>query len=63
MGGASVARQSLAAGLVDEVRLHVAPVLLGRGVRLIDDLGEIGLEQTRVIEAPGVTHLRYRVRK
>ena len=63
VGGATVARQCLVAGLLDEMQIHLTPVLLGRGVRLIDDLGghEISLVQTRVLEAPGVTHLRYRV--
>jgi dihydrofolate reductase len=64
-GGASVAQQYLKAGLLDELQLHVVPLLLGDGVRLFenhggDELGE--LECTRVIESPtGVTHLRYRV--
>ena len=62
-GGASVAQQYLKAGLLDEIRLHVVPVLLGDGARLFDNLGgaEIELENTRVVEAPGVTHLTYRV--
>jgi dihydrofolate reductase len=65
MGGASVARQCLMAGLLDEMQIHLAPTLLGHGVRLLDDLGkhDVRLEQTRVLEAPGVTHLRYRVLK
>ena len=63
-GGASIAQQCLRAGLLDELQIHVAPLLLGGGVRLFDDLGEgIELEVTRVIESPGVTHLRYRVVK
>ena len=60
-GGASVLRQYLAAGLVDEFELHVAPVLLGAGERPLDDIGDIKLEQVRVLEAPGVAHLKYRV--
>lgn len=62
-GGASVAQQCLRAGLLDELQIHVAPLLLGGGVRLFDDPGaeQIELEPTRVIESPGVTHLRYRV--
>jgi dihydrofolate reductase len=61
-GGASVARQYLAAGLVDEMELSVVPVLLGGGERLLDGLGpEPELEQLRAIEAPGVAHLKYRV--
>jgi len=62
-GGASVVQQVLKAGLLDELQIHVVPVLLGGGVRLFDDLGTEGikLESTRVIESPTVTHLRYRV--
>lgn len=60
-GGADVARQYLAAGLVDELELHVVPVLLGSGERLLDDVGDLRLEQIRAVEAPGVTHLKYRV--
>jgi dihydrofolate reductase len=62
-GGADVAQQYLRAGMIDELQLHIVPVLLGGGTRLFDDLGgaEIQLEQTRVVEAPGVTHIAYRV--
>ncbi len=62
-GGASVIRQYLAAGLVDEVGLSLVPVILGAGERPLDGLAGAGLrlEQVRAIEAPGVTHLRYRV--
>jgi dihydrofolate reductase len=61
-GGGSVGGQYLAAGLVDELELSVAPILLKDGERLFDDLGdrEIELEQVEAIEAPGVVHLRYR---
>jgi dihydrofolate reductase len=64
-GGASVIQQYLAARLVDELRLHLAPVLLGAGKRLFDHLGDqlIELEQTRVIESPYATHLFYAVRR
>ena len=62
-GGASVINQYLAAGLVDELELHIVPLVLGGGARLFDGLGaELRLEQVRAIEAPGVTHLKYRVR-
>jgi dihydrofolate reductase len=63
-GGASVAQQYLAAGSLDELQIHVAPVLLGGGVRLFDRLGieATELEVTRVIASPSVTHLRYRPR-
>jgi dihydrofolate reductase len=61
-GGVATIRQYLAAGLVDELDLHIVPVLLGGGARLFDGLGpELRLEQVRAIEAPGVTHLKYRV--
>jgi dihydrofolate reductase len=62
-GGASIAQQYLKAGLIDEIQLHVVPVLLGDGARLFDNLGgaEVRLESTRAVEAPGVTHLSYRV--
>jgi dihydrofolate reductase len=62
-GGAQVIQQYLAAGLLDELELHIAPVLLGDGARLFDNLGgaEIELEQLRAVEAPGVTHVKYRV--
>ncbi|HXS33495.1 MAG TPA: dihydrofolate reductase family protein [Solirubrobacterales bacterium] len=62
-GGADVAQQYLAAGLIDELDLNVVPVLLGDGTRLFDNLAgaDLNLEQVRVIEAPGVTHIKYRV--
>lgn len=62
-GGADVAQQYLAAGLIDELLLNVVPVLLGEGTRLFGNLAgaEIGLEQVKVVEAPGVTHLKYRL--
>ena len=62
-GGGSVIQQALAAGLVDELQLHIVPVLLGGGVRLFADDGpQLELERTRVLDSPrGVAHLRYRV--
>ncbi len=62
-GGAEVAQQYLAAGLIDELWLNVVPVLLGGGTRLFDNLSVsgLGLEQVQAIEAPGVAHLKYRV--
>jgi dihydrofolate reductase len=64
-GGADVIQQYLAAGLVDELRLHVAPVLLGAGKRLFDHLGNqtIELERTRVVESAYATHLFFTVRR
>jgi dihydrofolate reductase len=62
--GADVINQYLAAGLVDELELHVVPLLLGGGARLFAGIGpELKLELIRTIEAPGVTHLKYRVLK
>jgi dihydrofolate reductase len=61
-GGAYVAQQALAAGLVNEFTLSVVPVLLGSGTRLLENLGaDLKLAQADVVQAPGVTHLRYRV--
>jgi dihydrofolate reductase len=62
---ASILQQCLKAGLMDEIHIDVAPVLLGSGVRLFDHLGiePIELESIRAIEAPGVTHLGFRVVK
>jgi dihydrofolate reductase len=60
-GGANVVQQYLAAGLVDEFELHVVPILLGDGERLLENVGKLRLEQMRAIEAPGVTHIKYRV--
>jgi dihydrofolate reductase len=65
-GGANVAQQYLKAGLLDELQLHVVPVLMGDGVRLFENhLGDaqVELECTQVVESPAVTHLRYRVGK
>jgi dihydrofolate reductase len=62
-GGASLAQQYLAAGLLDELQIHVVPLFLGDGVRLFDQIDPaVDLELTRVIESPTVTHLRYRVK-
>ncbi len=62
-GGAGVAQQYLSAGLLDELQIHVAPVLLGDGVRLFDRLGDPPprLELRRVVDSPSATHLQYRV--
>jgi dihydrofolate reductase len=63
-GGASVAQQYLKAGLLDELQIHVAPVLMGDGVRLFEnhlERDQVELECTMVLESPAATHLRYRV--
>src|SRR6266567_1369155 len=62
MGGASVIQQALKAGLVDSLHLHVAPVVLGAGTRLFDNLTDpIELERTEVLESQFATHLRFRI--
>jgi dihydrofolate reductase len=63
-GSANVIQQYLNAGLVDEFELGVVPVLLGDGERLFDGIDpDLKVELTRVVDAPGVTHLKYRVAK
>ncbi len=64
-GGASIAQQYIEAGLIDEIQIHLVPVLLGDGIRLFEhlDTEHIELERTRVIESPFATHLRFRVVK
>ena len=60
-GGALVAQQYLAAGLLDEVVVAIVPILLSGGARLFDNLGDAApkLEQVEAVAAPGVTHIRY----
>jgi dihydrofolate reductase len=63
-GGADIINQYLAAGLVDELEVHVSQLVLGGGERLFDGVGpDLKLEQLRAVEAPGVAHLKYRVVK
>jgi dihydrofolate reductase len=61
--GAGTAQRALAAGVLDELEIHLVPVLLGQGRRLFDNLApeHIELERTRILEGDGVTHLHYRV--
>lgn len=63
--GATIVQQCLRAGLLDELTMNLVPVVLGRGVRLLDGLepGSVELEIARVVDAPGITHLTYRVVK
>jgi dihydrofolate reductase len=63
MHGATTAQQALAAGLVDEVQVHLIPIMLGAGVRMWDDIGgkPIEFERTAVVATPQATHLRYRI--
>ena len=65
-GGGELLRQVLTAGLLDQLELHIAPVLLGDGQRLFDGLGlgaddGVELVPVRIVESPGVTHIRYTV--
>lgn len=60
-GGAETARQYLSAGLIGELRLHIAPLVLGSGERLLDGVGSLKLEPTEVSGTRLVTHVRYRV--
>jgi dihydrofolate reductase len=60
-GGASTVRQAFAAGVIDELMLDVAPVLLGAGERLFDGVQDPGLQPVKVIHSPRATHIRYRV--
>jgi dihydrofolate reductase len=62
--GARTAQLALAAGVLDELHLHLVPVLLGQGEPLFADMppDHIELELLRAVDGPGVTHLRYRVR-
>ena len=63
--GAVTAQLALAAGLLDELELHLIPVLLGQGRRLFDNLGpeHTELECTRILAGEGVTHMHYRVKR
>jgi len=60
-GGASTVRQYLAAGLLDELYLHIVPVILGAGERLLEDVGDPVFELVEAIAGPAVTHVKYRV--
>jgi dihydrofolate reductase len=64
-GGANTIQQYLKAGILDEIQIHLVPILLGDGIRLFEHLGTGApeLQSTRVVESPGVTHLRFRVVK
>jgi dihydrofolate reductase len=62
-GGASLIDQYLAAGLVDEIDISIAPVIMAGGERLFEELqrGALKLTQIRAIDAPGVTHIKYQI--
>ena len=65
LGGANAAQQYLKAGLLDEIHLHIVPVLLGEGIQLFENIGtkRVELEKISVIDDPGVAHFRFRVVK
>jgi dihydrofolate reductase len=60
-GGAHTVQQYLRAGLLDELYLHIVPVLLGSGERLLEDVGDPALTPVKVVASPAVTHVKYRV--
>jgi dihydrofolate reductase len=60
-GGARAVQQYLAAGLLDELYLHIVPIVLGSGERLLENVGHPTLEPVNVIASPAVTHVKYRV--
>jgi dihydrofolate reductase len=64
-GGAGTVQQSIKSGLLDELEIHLAPLLFGEGIRLFDQMGPepIELENIRAVTSPRVTHLRFRVVK
>ena len=64
-GGADVAQQYLRAGLIDEMEIHVVPVLLGSGARLFDNMDgrQTAYECVRVVSAPSVSHYKYRLKR
>ncbi|MGI8877908.1 MAG: dihydrofolate reductase family protein, partial [Candidatus Limnocylindria bacterium] len=64
-GGANIMREYLRAGLLDEMQIHLIPVLLGNGIRLFEDLDSEGIElrRTSSIETPSATHFRFEVVK
>ena len=63
MGGANIGQQYIAAGLIDEIQIHLVPVLFGSGTRMFEHLGSehINLETAEVIETAAATHLRFRI--
>jgi dihydrofolate reductase len=65
MGGAYTAQQFLQEGMVDELHIHIAPVLLARGTRLFEHIGSksVNLKKIKTIDTPGAVHIRYQVIK
>ena len=63
MGGANLGRQYLRAGLVDEVQIHLVPVVLGGGTPMFDDVGRLDLTTLEAVRSEHATHLRYRIER
>jgi dihydrofolate reductase len=63
--GAGTAQLAIAAGVLDEIEIHLIPVLFGQGRRLFENLApeQIALERTRILEGDGATHMRYRIQR
>lgn len=63
-GGADIIRQYVEAGLLDEMRLHLIPILLGGGIRLFEGLDPEGIKLSKIsaVDTPGATHIRYQLR-
>jgi len=61
--GASIDQQALNAGLVDEIMIHLAPILIGKGIRLFDNLKtrDIEFERTELVATGGITSVRFRI--
>lgn len=62
-GGANAIQQFIKAGVLDELQIHMVPLILGGGTRLFENLGNIKLEKIRVIDSPMVTHLKFRLKQ
>jgi dihydrofolate reductase len=60
-GGAHAIQQFIAAGLLDELYLHIVPIVLGAGERLLENVGDPSLEPIKVVASPAVTHVKYRI--
>ncbi|MBA3489416.1 MAG: dihydrofolate reductase family protein, partial [Longispora sp.] len=65
VGGAATVQQCINAGLVDEIRIHLVPILLGGGIRLFENISvsSVELEKTRAIDSTGATHFSFRIVK
>jgi dihydrofolate reductase len=60
-GGASIVQQAIRAGRLDELSLHIVPLVLGQGERLLENVGDPKLTPVEVNASPAVTHIRYRI--